>query len=99
MKKTIVFIHGAWLTSLSWENFKGFFEHKGYATLAPEWPYQSSPARTDFHEFVGRSHLLIAEAGWEEVAAYIDGWLAQPQLSERQTPAALPGYGNHSAGS
>jgi pimeloyl-ACP methyl ester carboxylesterase len=38
MNKTIVFVHGAWLTSLSWENFVDYFEKKGYATMAPEWP-------------------------------------------------------------
>lgn len=40
MNKTIVFIHGAWLTSLSWENFYDYFEKKGYTCLAPEWPYR-----------------------------------------------------------
>jgi pimeloyl-ACP methyl ester carboxylesterase len=37
--------------------------------------YRSSPARTDFHEFTGRSHWAIAEPGWEEVAAHIDDWI------------------------
>lgn len=40
MNKNIVFIHGAWLTSLSWENFIGYFEKQGYACTAPEWPYR-----------------------------------------------------------
>jgi pimeloyl-ACP methyl ester carboxylesterase len=38
--KNIVFVHGAWLTSLSWENFTGYFEKKGYTTLDPEWPFR-----------------------------------------------------------
>ncbi|QEG01780.1 Phospholipase YtpA [Stieleria maiorica] len=29
---------------------------------------------TDFKEFSGRSHLLIAERGWEEVASYTLAW-------------------------
>lgn len=33
-----------------------------------------SPARTDFHAFEGRSHLLLAEPGWEEVAAVAMRW-------------------------
>lgn len=38
--------------------------------------YQSTPkARVDFKEFAGRSHTLIMEPGWEEVANYIDEWL------------------------
>jgi len=37
--------------------------------------YRSSPARTDFHEFTGHSHWVIAEPGWEDVAAHIDDWV------------------------
>jgi len=40
MSKTIVFIHGAWLTKLSWENFIPYFEQKGYTCIVPEWPYR-----------------------------------------------------------
>jgi len=28
-----------------------------------------------FYEFPGRAHLLTAQEGWEEVAAYIANWL------------------------
>ena len=38
MSETIVFIHGAWLASNSWDPFAAFFADRGYATLAPEWP-------------------------------------------------------------
>ena len=44
MSNTIVFIHGAWLTSQSWENLVGYFERKGYTCLAPEWPYRDKSA-------------------------------------------------------
>lgn len=33
-----------------------------------------SAARTDYHLFPGRSHLLIAEPGWEEVCDYAVEW-------------------------
>jgi predicted esterase len=39
--------------------------------------YQNASARTDFHEFAGRAHLLIAGEGWEEVADYAANWLTQ----------------------
>ena len=39
---TVVFIHGAWLTKLSWENFVPYFEKKGYTCLTPEWPYRDA---------------------------------------------------------
>jgi non-heme chloroperoxidase len=37
--------------------------------------YRHSPAVTEFVEFPGRSHLLMAGEGWQEVAEYIAGWL------------------------
>ena len=37
--------------------------------------HQRSAARTEYVEFEGRPHLLMAAEGWEEVAASIDGWL------------------------
>jgi pimeloyl-ACP methyl ester carboxylesterase len=30
--------------------------------------YRNSPAKTDFKEFPGRGHWIIAEDGWQEVA-------------------------------
>ncbi len=45
MNKTIVFIHGAWLNSRSWENLIPYFENKGYTCSAPEWPYRD-PGKT-----------------------------------------------------
>jgi pimeloyl-ACP methyl ester carboxylesterase len=35
---TIVFIHGLWLHSTSWDPWREFFEAAGYRTVAPEWP-------------------------------------------------------------
>ena len=37
--------------------------------------YERSPAQTEYLEFEGRPHLLMAADGWEEVAAAIDSWL------------------------
>src|SRR5438876_9896370 len=31
-------IHGAWLSSRSWENFADYFRNRGFAVSAPEWP-------------------------------------------------------------
>jgi alpha-beta hydrolase superfamily lysophospholipase len=31
-------IHGAWLSSKSWENFVNYFENRGFVVSAPEWP-------------------------------------------------------------
>lgn len=43
MNKTIVFVHGAWVTSLCWEKFTGYFEAKGYRCIAPDWPRKGRP--------------------------------------------------------
>src|SRR2546429_514684 len=34
----IVFVHGLWLLSSSWERWRALFEENGYTTLAPGWP-------------------------------------------------------------
>lgn len=34
----LMFIHGAWLASGSWETFAEYFESRGYEVSAPEWP-------------------------------------------------------------
>ncbi len=41
--KTIVFVHGAWVTPLSWENFVGYFGSRGYTCLTPAWPCKDRP--------------------------------------------------------
>src|SRR6266851_6238135 len=34
----VVFVHGLWLLASSWNNWRPFFEERGYTTLAPGWP-------------------------------------------------------------
>ncbi|MCU1552229.1 MAG: Lysophospholipase [Glaciihabitans sp.] len=34
----VVFIHGLWLLSSSWQPWRDFFEENGYTTIAPGWP-------------------------------------------------------------
>jgi len=43
VSRTIVFIHGAWVTPSSWEPFVGFFAGRGYECLAPAWPGKDRP--------------------------------------------------------
>ena len=38
MTRTIVFIHGAWVTPKCWDPMRGWFEAKGYECIAPPWP-------------------------------------------------------------
>jgi non-heme chloroperoxidase len=37
-KQPVVFVHGLFLLSNSWENWLQLFEEQGYTTLAPGWP-------------------------------------------------------------
>jgi pimeloyl-ACP methyl ester carboxylesterase len=43
MSRTVVFVHGAWVTPLCWEPFIRFFRARGYTCLAPPWPYHDRP--------------------------------------------------------
>lgn len=36
--RPVVFVHGLWLLSSSWDRWRALFEDNGYATLAPGWP-------------------------------------------------------------
>lgn len=50
--------------------------------------YQRSTAVTEYKEFPHRSHLLIGQDGWEEVAEYALSWA---QTQTRVAPPALAG--------
>jgi pimeloyl-ACP methyl ester carboxylesterase len=43
--KTIVFVTGAFVTSLGWKPWQEFFESKGYTTYAPSWPHKEGTAK------------------------------------------------------
>jgi pimeloyl-ACP methyl ester carboxylesterase len=45
-------------------------------------------ARTDFQEFAARTHWIIGQPGWEEVAAYTEAWVAQlrSEMATTRTP-------------
>ena len=38
--------------------------------------YEKSDVKTDYLEFEGRPHLMMAAEGWEEIAGAIDAWIA-----------------------
>lgn len=42
--KTIVFITGAFVGHLGWQEWSTYFERKGYQTYAPAWPYKDDTA-------------------------------------------------------
>ncbi|HXI45008.1 MAG TPA: alpha/beta hydrolase [Candidatus Acidoferrales bacterium] len=38
MSRTVVFVHGGWVTPRCWDPFVSYFEARGYRCLAPAWP-------------------------------------------------------------
>lgn len=48
--------------------------------------YRRSKAVTDFKEFAGRSHLIVAQPGWEEVAEYALAWAIDRLQPPRVSP-------------
>src|SRR5690606_21795004 len=43
MSRTVMMIHGAWLTPASFDRFRERYEARGFACLAPPWPYMDRP--------------------------------------------------------
>ena len=41
--KTVVFIHGMYMTPLCWGHWRTHFENRGYRCLAPAWPGRDEP--------------------------------------------------------
>ncbi len=75
----VVFIHGLWLHSKSWQPWMSKFEQAGYAPVAPEWP-----GVADSVEGARLAPDSIANRGIQEVfdsyVAFIKGLPAKPIL-------------------
>ena len=41
--RTIVFVHGMFVTPGCWDGWVGFFEERGYRCFAPPWPFHDRP--------------------------------------------------------
>lgn len=42
--RNIVFITGAFVSNTCWDDWRIYFESKGYSTVAPPWPYKNASA-------------------------------------------------------
>ena len=42
--KNIVFVTGAFVSNACWDEWRIYFESKGYSTIAPPWPYKNGTA-------------------------------------------------------
>lgn len=70
MTRQIVFIHGAWVTPLCWEQFEDHFTRLGYECLAPAWPGKDRPIDT-----VRADPAPLAGLGIAEIVAHYEGIL------------------------
>jgi pimeloyl-ACP methyl ester carboxylesterase len=43
--KTVLFVTGAFVSHHCWDDWKTFFESKGYQTYAPAWPHKNASAK------------------------------------------------------
>ena len=77
-KKTIVFIHGLWIHSSSWQPWMEFFNQQGYQTINPGWP-GDSPTVAECRSNAG----AIANRGVSEIVdsyAKIIATLSEPPI-------------------
>src|SRR5512135_1944760 len=68
---TIVFVHGAWVTPLCWENFVGYFSGRGYTCLTPAWPYRDRP----IDELRRRPAPELGQLGLVEIVDHYDQFI------------------------
>ena len=74
----LMLIHGAWLSARSWENFSGYFESRGFAVSAPEWPRKHGDVealRADAESLEGLGLTEIVDHYEQQVRA-----LAEPPV-------------------
>lgn len=75
MKSPLVFIHGMFLTSRSWEKWIGYFQKLGYTCHAPAWPFHTgepSELRASIPEHLGELKLSDLESYLESYLRALD---------------------------
>ena len=68
----LLFVHGAWLSSSSWDTFAGYFRSRGYPVSAPEWPRKQGDVealREGSEEIEGLGLNEIADHYEEQIRA------------------------------
>jgi alpha-beta hydrolase superfamily lysophospholipase len=68
----LMLIHGAWLSSNSWDTFAEYFENRGFAVSAPEWPRKQGDVenlRKDADEIEGLGLTEIVDHYASEIQA------------------------------
>jgi pimeloyl-ACP methyl ester carboxylesterase len=71
-RSPLMLIHGAWLSSQSWDTFAGYFRDRGYDVSAPEWPRKDGDVeelRGSTEEIKGLGLTEIVDHYEQEISA------------------------------
>jgi pimeloyl-ACP methyl ester carboxylesterase len=68
--KTIVLIHGLWVTPRSWDLFRNFYEERGYHVLTPAWPRMQGEVQE-----IRRDPSALAGLGLREIADHYERFI------------------------
>src|SRR3954454_22683551 len=87
-KTPVVFIHGLWLLTSSWDSWAEVFEEAGYAAVTPSWPDDPETiedARAHPEVFAGKTVGQIAD----HVAEVIGALTVKPVVMGHSTGGLL----------
>jgi non-heme chloroperoxidase len=65
----VAFVHGLWLLSSSWQNWRDFFEANGYITIAPGWPDDPATLAEAFEKPDVFAHKMVQQVTDHYLAA------------------------------
>lgn len=80
--RTVIFIHGAWVTPACWDHFVDFYTKRGYRCLAPAWPRKDKTI-----EQLRADPSGLAMLGVQEIVDHYDGI-----VREQPEPPLLIGH-------
>src|SRR4051794_35621189 len=75
----IIFVHGLWLLSSSWQNWRDFFEANGYTTIAPGWPDDPATIEDAYKDPEVFAHKMVQQVTDHYLAA-ISGLAKKPAV-------------------
>jgi len=73
MNQTIIMIHGMWGGGWYWENYKNYFEAKGYKCITPTLRFHDVNPKSDPPKALGTVSILDYASDLEEIIKGIDG--------------------------
>lgn len=84
--RTVVFIHGMFVTPRCWQAWETYFQARGYRTVAPAWPEHERPISEQRHRHPSPA---LAQLTLEELVRYHREVIKGLDLSEDQKPILI----------